>query len=167
VSSTQSQPPAGGDPVAQLRHELHEDFTFGAQQREHLELRLIALEEIAASRWPRRWLLRARLGRGLRASVAYVQGRDFEERRLESASIEMTLPDWVRQSLTTPAATVATPAPVSTGVAPDGSATIAAADLGLVLGALADAATCHLAHGGDRTVVPAYRRISLALGDDR
>jgi hypothetical protein len=34
-----------------------------------LEERITAMEEVAAARWPRRWLLAARLRRQLRASV--------------------------------------------------------------------------------------------------
>ena len=65
------------------------------------------------------------------------------------------------------AALLATRAPAATGVAPDGCAVVAAGDVPVVIGALADAARCHLAHGGDSGVVPAYRRLSRDLGDDR
>lgn len=51
----------------------------------HLEARIIALEEIAAARWPRRLVLLARLGRELRrktARYAYA-GPSFGARRDE------------------------------------------------------------------------------------
>lgn len=161
MSSTQSQPPEGGDRGQQGRDWIKDSLGTDSLA-EHLEARVAELEEIAAARWPRRWLLRARLGRQLRDSIRHFPGATFADRRGEAASA-----DWLAAHQATPAPTAATWRPVVTGVSPDGSATIAAADLGTVLGALADAATCHLAHGGDRAAVPAYRRISLALGDDR
>ena len=149
------------DPGQERRDWITDSLTTD-QLAEHLEARVAALEEIAAARWPRRWLARARLGRQLRDSIRHFPGATFADRRGEAASA-----DWLAGHQATQAATVATWRPVVTGVSPDGSATIAAADLGVVLGALADAAACHLRHDGDRVVVPAYRRISLALGDDR
>jgi hypothetical protein len=55
-----------------------------------LELRIIALEEVAAARWPRRLLLAARLGRSLRRSVTGYRwaGPGFEGRRIEAAGDE-------------------------------------------------------------------------------
>jgi len=53
-----------------------------------LAARVAALEEVAAARWPRRWLLAARLGRTLRASVRHIEtGGTFAARRAESASL--------------------------------------------------------------------------------
>lgn len=54
------------------------------------QVRLIRLEEIVAARWPRRWLLRRRLAREIRASVAtqdddFIPKNDFYARRLEWA----------------------------------------------------------------------------------
>jgi hypothetical protein len=57
---------------------------------DHLERRVAAAEEVAAARWPRRWVLAARLRRSLRASVApYLEREDvqgFEDARLESTT---------------------------------------------------------------------------------
>ena len=56
-----------------------------------LEDRVIRIEECVAARWPRRWLLWARLRREIRASVAgyddsFIPRRDFAGRRLQAAS---------------------------------------------------------------------------------
>jgi hypothetical protein len=48
------------------------------------ELRITALEEILYARWPRSILVRRRLVRDLRASVAHVQGETFTDRRSET-----------------------------------------------------------------------------------
>lgn len=58
---------------------------FGDDDAELLEERVMRLEEIIAARWPRSWLLRRRLAREIRASVArraddYARG-DFRGRR--------------------------------------------------------------------------------------
>lgn len=82
--------------AARLR-ELDATDDFATGERQQLELRIIAIEEVIAARWPRRILVRARLARALRASVRDTQGEDFEERRLETASIMVTLPGWARQ----------------------------------------------------------------------
>jgi hypothetical protein len=50
------------------------------------ELRITALEEILFARWPRSILVRRRLVRDLRASVAHVQGDTFTDRRGETIS---------------------------------------------------------------------------------
>jgi hypothetical protein len=57
------------DQLAQLRQDMDEDFAWTMAHDQMLETRIAALEEVAAARWPRRWLLAARLGRQLRASV--------------------------------------------------------------------------------------------------
>lgn len=59
-----------------------------ADEYDHVDqLRLIRIEECIAARWPRRWLLWARLRREIRASVAtwddaYVPRSDFYGRRV-------------------------------------------------------------------------------------
>jgi len=53
-----------------------------------LEARIIALEEVAAARGIRRLSAAWRLGRKLRASVRYLPGRSFTERRVDAASTE-------------------------------------------------------------------------------
>ena len=55
---------------------------------EALEVRVIALEEVAAARGIRRLSAAWRLGRKLRASVRYFPGRSFTERRFDAASTE-------------------------------------------------------------------------------
>jgi len=54
----------------------------------------------------------------------------------------------------------------ASGVGPDGTLTLAAADLMTVLGALADG-TDYRAARGDSAAVAAYRAVARALGDDR
>jgi len=56
-----------------------------------LERRVIRLEEIVAARWPRRWFLRRKLAREIRASVAiwdpgYIDPGNFHGRRISWAS---------------------------------------------------------------------------------
>lgn len=71
--------------LAALRREVRFEMTFGDQQMMILERRIIALEEVEASRWPRRILVRARLRRDLRESVAgYGWLPDFEARRIQA-----------------------------------------------------------------------------------
>ncbi len=53
-----------------------------------LEARIVALEEIAAARCPRRLIAAWRLGRSLRASIRHFSGSSFAERRYEAASTE-------------------------------------------------------------------------------
>lgn len=58
-----------------------------------LERRVIRIEEIIAARWPRSWLLRRRLAREIRASVAtwdpeYIPRENFYSRRFEAAAQE-------------------------------------------------------------------------------
>jgi hypothetical protein len=45
-----------------------------------------AIEEVIAAPWPRRILVRRRLRRDLRRSVAHVQGAGFAEKRFETAA---------------------------------------------------------------------------------
>jgi hypothetical protein len=58
-----------------------------------LEVRVSAIEEIVAARWPRRMFLRRRLARELRAMSATFAwaGADFRTRRAESVSEEIAL----------------------------------------------------------------------------
>lgn len=61
---------------------LGEDM--GDEFAEITDHRVTALEEILAARWPRSILVRRRLARDIRASVAHVQGATFAERRTEA-----------------------------------------------------------------------------------
>jgi hypothetical protein len=56
-----------------------------------IEDRVIRIEEVIAARWPRRWILRWRLAREIRASVAgyadsFIPRGDFYGRRLQFGS---------------------------------------------------------------------------------
>lgn len=53
-----------------------------------LEARLMALEEVAAARWPHRLILASRLRRSLLASVRPFTGRSFAQRRREAVSAQ-------------------------------------------------------------------------------
>ena len=87
MSSTQSQPPESGDP-GQDRRDINQEFLTVDSLAEHLEERVAQLEEVAASRWPRRWLLRWRLGRQLRASVRNFPGGTWAWRRSNAVSAD-------------------------------------------------------------------------------
>ena len=77
--------------VERLRRDLIDESEWTAEQEAILERRIAALEEVLAARWPRRWLLAARLRRDLRASVAgYEWAGGWYERRLEAVSVEMS-----------------------------------------------------------------------------
>lgn len=73
-----------GGEAAQLRRDWVKDSLTTDALAEMLEHRISALEEITAARQPRRWLLRARLGRQLRRSVRHVQGATFRDRLNEA-----------------------------------------------------------------------------------
>lgn len=69
-----------------LQRGHNEDFEWAMRQDELLEERIEALEEIVATRWPRRILVRRRLARDLRDSVAGYAwaGSDFGDRRSQA-----------------------------------------------------------------------------------
>lgn len=111
-----------------------------------------------------------------RITAAAAVRADFERERQAFATGAGPRPEWadwaVRLSATAGQLLAvvddaATMAPAATGLSPDGSAVVAAADVPVVTGALADAVMCHDAHGDDRAVIPAYRRVGHALGDER
>ena len=67
------------------------DFT--DRSADALEDRVVRLEELLFARWPRRWLLRRRLARELRVSVAGYgdwMPPDFRTRRLQYAGEMIT-----------------------------------------------------------------------------
>jgi hypothetical protein len=72
--------------VDQLRREVIVAEVVEDDFAEISELRITALEEILYTRWPRSILVRRRLVRDLRASVAHVQGDTFTDRRGETIS---------------------------------------------------------------------------------
>jgi hypothetical protein len=67
-----------------LRRDVGRDSSMTDQLAEELLLQIVALEEIVAASWPRSILVRARLRRDLRRSVAHVQGRTFTDRRINT-----------------------------------------------------------------------------------
>jgi hypothetical protein len=86
MHGTIPQPPPGGDPLAELRHEVILGGLWSDETEGMLERRIARLEEIQAARWPRRILVRRRLARDLRASVAgyaWIDG-DWADRRAQS-----------------------------------------------------------------------------------
>jgi len=64
------------------------DLTDTDELAELLERRVAAVEEVIAARWPRRWLLAARLRRQLRAATRDYgwAGPDFYSRRAQQVS---------------------------------------------------------------------------------
>ena len=113
-----------------------------------------------------------------RITAASAARADFERQRRAFARGDGPRPEWadwaVRLSATVGqlVAWLADPAsrPAgSTGVGPDGWAAVAPADLGVVVGALYDAAACHDGHGGDRAAAaggtPQTRRGARRGGD--
>jgi hypothetical protein len=59
---------------------------------EFREQRISAIEEVIAARWPRRWLLAARLRRQLRASVSGCEsGRTWHQQRAQAMTAEWIL----------------------------------------------------------------------------
>ena len=86
MNGTIPQPPEGGDPLAELRRDMYKDSLWSDQADEMLEWRIARLEEIEAARWPRRILVRRRLARDLRASVAGYgwTGQNWRDRRAQA-----------------------------------------------------------------------------------
>lgn len=96
--SSSTQPPEGDGwenfDWQQFALATIQSLQFGDDEGEVLEDRVTRLEEVIAARWPRRWILRRRLARELRASVAGLAApdlpRDFRTRREEWAYLEST-----------------------------------------------------------------------------
>ena len=85
----------GGQPfdIEKFARQTVRAVEYGDACAEVLERRVIRLEEIIAARWPRSIILRRRLAREIRASVAswdpaYIPRGDFTARRLESGGQE-------------------------------------------------------------------------------
>lgn len=87
MNGTQPQPPESGDP-GQDRRDINREFLTVDSLAEHLEERVAALEEITATPWPRRILVRARLGRQLRRSVRNFPGETWAWRRANAVSAD-------------------------------------------------------------------------------
>lgn len=76
--------PVSGEDMEQFRGDVIRDSLMTDQLAEELLLQIVALEEIVAAAWPRRILVRARLRRDLRRSVAHIEGRTFTGRRIDA-----------------------------------------------------------------------------------
>jgi len=101
VSESSNTPAEEGQPfdVEQFARETIQSIEYGDAMSSVLEERVIRLEEIVAARWPRRRLLRRRLAREIRASVAtwdasFIPRGDFVARRYEAvAQMTSRLPE--------------------------------------------------------------------------
>jgi hypothetical protein len=72
--------------VDELRCDVNQSERVGDEYADVNEQRIVALEELLYTRWPRRIAVRRRLARDLRASVAHAPGETFAERRTEAIS---------------------------------------------------------------------------------
>lgn len=70
--------------LVELRRDVAAESAMTDYLAADLELRVAQLEEVLYARWPRRILVRRRLRRDLRQSVAHVQGRTWTDRRAET-----------------------------------------------------------------------------------
>lgn len=93
MSTSSPTPAEGGHPfdVEEFARATIQAVEYGDAIASVLEDRVIRLEEITAARWPRRWLLRRRLAREIRASVAtwdpeFIPEGDFIGRRYEAVT---------------------------------------------------------------------------------
>lgn len=75
-----------GDELERFRRETIFSITQTDEFATELLLQVLAIEEVYAARWPRRILVRARLGRELRRSVAHIDGATFAEKRINTIS---------------------------------------------------------------------------------
>jgi hypothetical protein len=95
VSTSNTTPAGDGHPFGaeKFARQTAWAIEYGDAVAEVTERRVIRLEEIVAARWPRSMVLRWRLRREIRASVAtwdpaYIPRDNFYARRLESAGQE-------------------------------------------------------------------------------
>ena len=73
-----------------LHRSVNEESRLRDQEGDQLEARVTAIEEVFAARWPRRWVLAARLRRSLRASVRHLGWvGPFADLRAEMASLDV------------------------------------------------------------------------------
>jgi hypothetical protein len=71
-------------PLEALRREVIFSINETDKHVDELQRQVVALEEIAAVRWPRSIVVRARLRRDLRRSVEHIQGATFADRRVNT-----------------------------------------------------------------------------------
>jgi hypothetical protein len=78
-----------------FEHEVSKSIEQTDDFAEETMIQVLAIEEVFAARWPRSMVLRWRLGRELRRSVAHVQhGTTFAEKRLETIGTGWLVPPW-------------------------------------------------------------------------
>jgi hypothetical protein len=73
-----------GSQLDALQRELGRSITETDNHLDELLRQVVALEELAASRWPRSIVVRARLRRELRRSVEHIDGDDFASKRVNT-----------------------------------------------------------------------------------
>lgn len=83
--------------LVQIRRELYMDGLLTDLAADQIERRVVALEEIVAARWPRSLLVRRRLARALRASIAGYRwaGPDFSDQRTQAIGDEWGGPSMI------------------------------------------------------------------------
>ncbi len=74
------------DDMEQWRLDINHGADLADENTDGIWLQVLALEEFVAARWPRRLLVRWRLARDLRRSVAHIDGDTWAERRVNTIS---------------------------------------------------------------------------------
>ena len=75
---------------------MRDDDEWTGVMLDELTWRVMALEEILAARWPRSILVRRRLARDIRASVAEIDGDDFTAKRSNAIGTGWCAQPWTR-----------------------------------------------------------------------
>jgi hypothetical protein len=89
--------------VDKFARETATALEFTGDHCDGLELRIVRIEECLAARWPRSLILRWKLAREIRASVAgypheYIPRGDFYGRRIQAASDAIIIAQTERES---------------------------------------------------------------------
>jgi len=86
------------DELTVIRRQMRDDDEWTGIMLDELTWRVMALEEILAARWPRSILVRRRLARDIRASVAEIDGDDFTAKRSNAIGTGWCarIPPWTR-----------------------------------------------------------------------
>lgn len=79
--------------LARLRRDLYKDSLYTDSLAQHLEFRVLAIETVLATPWPRRILAAFRLGRHLRESARYFPGASFADRRTAAVTADWLADD--------------------------------------------------------------------------
>ncbi len=72
--------------LQELRADVRRELDYTDDALDGLLLQVVAIEEVAAARWPRRVWLWRRWRRDVLASVAHIQGSDFTGKRINTLS---------------------------------------------------------------------------------